>query len=452
LNKTQQTQLIKFADMLFKKMTNNPISKGTAAAAVATNNKRSNSVKSTKTINRISYSSTITSSSTIRSSVTQESTAPSSPSTSPILIDDDISTINNKNNSTSTIVGGDSTMYKSVAPPQTPGLRLSRNFQVEEEKAKQLREEIARQSMDLQKLEEIAAELQVPKVGRVQQTTNHSGPHESSIFSSSVSSLHNGTSTRVIETLQYNIDTLKRELRDQTEIAREEARGREALAKRCDIIESSQAILKHQYESMNQLLNRKERRIKELEAKMSEKDNTITYLQTAAGDYLGVQKELELKLKHFEEERNRLEVGYKALLESSKSLKQKYHQEVSAIGESIEDIRTSRRADLEKLAALEAGMSKQIVTQGQLTELENKSQVLQAAHIDSVQKLYQNMHKAVGDSDQHIKFQVDHVRRLVEQLDKYLGEKPNSAPLSVSLSAALRSFPLSATSDEIAEG
>ena len=185
---------------------------------------------------------------------------------------------------------------------------------------------------------------------------------------------------------------------------------------------------------------------------MSEKDNTITYLQTAAGDYLGVQKELELKLKHFEEERNRLEVGYKALLESSKSLKQKYHQEVSAIGESIEDIRTSRRADLEKLAALEAGMSKQIVTQGQLTELENKSQVLQAAHIDSVQKLYQNMHKAVGDSDQHIKFQVDHVRRLVEQLDKYLGEKPNSAPLSVSLSAALRSFPLSATSDEIAEG
>lgn len=420
--------------MLFKKMTTSSGAKGKPSA------KRSNSVKSNKTINRVSYSSTTTTSSTIRS-LNEESTAPSSPSSSPIIVDDDkIDEMdthhqNHQNHHNHNHHSGH--MFKSVAPPSNP-FRLSRNLKFEEEKAKQLRDEIARQSMDLRKLEEIAAELQIPR-GRVGQAHPQ---HESSVFSSSSSNSQQGTSSRVIENLQHTIDSLKRELRDQTEIAKEEARGKEALAKRCDIIESSQAILKHQYESLTQLLNRKERIIKELENKVVDRNAKIKRLESATGDYLGVQREMELKLKQFEEERNRLEVGYKALLESSKSLKEKYHQEVTAIGERLEDIRNSRHADLEKLAALESGMGKQILTQELLTDMEHKNQALQTLHLNNVQKIYHNMQSTVSESDKHIQSQVDYVHRLIEQLDKYLGERPSgTAPLNPSLAGTLKSFP-----------
>lgn len=295
----------------------------------------------------------------------------------------------------------------------------------EEEKARILREEISRESVSLQRLEQLAQEL--PKLSNrsaVPRRTDNGYLLENRYTAGHGNGSGGGagnnwaSTSRVIENLQATVDTLRRELRDQTEIAKEERNGREALRKRSDIMDSTLEVLKHQNEMLNRLLDRKERRINELEDHLVQKNCKIDLLEEVTINNAGMKQTYEHKLQKSEEEKIRLETSYTAMTESLRQLKEKYHNDLTAIGDRIETVQLDRQADIVKAHQLEELIKQQGIEKQAITELEQEASQLRLKHIRHIESIFRDIRTVVDMSDDSMNKKVKSTLLVIDEMER----------------------------------
>jgi hypothetical protein len=287
----------------------------------------------------------------------------------------------------------------------------------EEQKARKLRDEIAHESMELRRLELLAAQL--PKYSKSTRT-------DSSIFSSHSGSTYDKASwigsSQVIADLQAKVDALKRQLVEQTEIAKDEFERKEALRKRCDILDSTVDSLKHQNANLSQLLNRRERRIATVEDELVTKSRRIAALEQVQIAYSDSHKEYETKLLRSQGERDRLEASYKALLQSSKDMKCKYQDEVKVITDKISALQHQSQADLKRIGSLDERLNEQTADYARAVQLQKEMTQLRESHLGKINQMFGDLKNVVSLSDHDLTEKVQAVLTLVAELKRKSSE------------------------------
>lgn len=189
---------------------------------------------------------------------------------------------------------------------------------------------------------------------------------------------HNGggsSSTKVIENLHEQIDTLtntnlqltlqSNNLLNRLEVAQQ----REA-----KLLETT-ASLKHENENVESMLNRKSRKLKELEvefANLRQNYDTLLKEKTELQDRARDTSDRESKLK---QENEMVKVQYDALVDSQDYYKKHYSSELDTLREQLDSLKQDQRRQLEQSRAdeslLDAKLSQFEAKHGNMKELED---------------------------------------------------------------------------------
>lgn len=132
------------------------------------------------------------------------------------------------------------------------------------------------------------------------------------------------TTSHVIESLQCTIDRLKRELQVQQTRCEEEKSGRAALRKRCTQLETQQDDLRHQYDTLNSVLERKERRQKENDNKLKEYKELVESLEKEQSIYVRDKMQRDKDDRRIEGENQRMKIEYTVVVAEMKRKKDTY--------------------------------------------------------------------------------------------------------------------------------
>jgi chromosome segregation ATPase len=283
----------------------------------------------------------------------------------------------------------------------------------EEEKAQWLRDEISRESLSLQRLEKLAQDL--PKLSNRRSMVVTKDQHIDNDYS--YGDLH--STSRVIENLQNGMDALKRELREQKEIAKEERSSREAVKKRCEILESTMEVVKHQNDMLNRLLDRKERRIEELETTSAQKDEKISSLERSHVENASNRSGYEVEIKQLKAENERLDAAYNAVMESARRMKSKYHNDIVVIGEKIGHIQNERKSDSEKLASLESQLKEQVEQKTRLLAIQNNQQTLRQQQLERLEAIFAEINQNIKDSDSSVTTRIKSTLKVIDRLERH---------------------------------
>lgn len=283
----------------------------------------------------------------------------------------------------------------------------------EEEKAQWLRDEISRESLSLQRLEKLAQDL--PKLSNRRSMVVTKDQHIENDYS--YGDLH--STSRVIETLQNGMDALKRELREQKEIAKEERSSREAVKKRCEILESTMEVVKHQNDMLNRLLDRKERRIEELEAANAQKEEKINNLERSHVENATSKSSYEVEIKQLTAENERLETAYNAVMESARRMKSKYHNDIVVIGEKIGQIQNERKSDSEKLASLDSQLKEQVEQKTRLLAIQDNQQKLREQQLEKLEAIFAEINQTIKNSDSSVTNRIKSTLKVIDKLERH---------------------------------
>ncbi|ANB14300.1 hypothetical protein AWJ20_5265 [Sugiyamaella lignohabitans] len=318
--------------------------------------------------------------------------------------------------------------------PQSPSLATAAAVaSLEEQKARKLRDEIAQGSVELQQLQTLLAQLP-----RLKRTPTRATP-EGSLFPSSSHSSHHGNNnsntainnasgmlgrshsvlgtSQVITDLQSKIDILKCQLSEREQIAKDEHDSREALKKRCELIESTLDSLRHQNGNLTQLLTRRERRISELEHEVECRVRDIAVLRQSESHSLSLHVDYQQRILQLQEERDRLEAGYNTVLESSKRMKSKYQDDISDITAKILLLQKQRQSDVNKINSLELRLQDQSIDHMRLLQLQSEMAHLRQQHVGNIDKLFLDMKRTMSVSDHSITTQVDSIQAVIDLID-----------------------------------
>lgn len=132
------------------------------------------------------------------------------------------------------------------------------------------------------------------------------------------------TTSHVIESLQSTIDKLKRELQVQQTRCDEEKTSRAALQKRCTQLETQQSGLHHQCDTLNSVLERKERRQRENERKLKECQELVEQLEKEQSVYIKEKVAREKDVKQTEAEAEKMKIEYTVMASEVKRKKEVY--------------------------------------------------------------------------------------------------------------------------------
>ncbi|KAA8917137.1 hypothetical protein TRICI_000704 [Trichomonascus ciferrii] len=341
------------------------------------------------------------------------SSSPVATTSSPTVSDRSVETFDGER--ASATVQMMSTTPRVDSSPNSHGQRPTSRYShlSEEEKAQWLRDEISRESLSLQRLEKLAQDL--PKLSnRRSLVVSKDQPIESDY---SYGDLH--STSRVIENLQNGMDALKRELREQREIAKEERSSREAVKKRCEILESTMEVVKHQNDMLNRLLDRKERRIEELERAGVQKDERITSLERSQVENASSRTSYEADIKQLKAENERLEAAYNAVMESARRMKSKYHNDIVVIGEKIGQVQAERKSDSEKLASLETQLKEQVEQKAQLLAIQDNQQKLREQQLERLEAIFAEVNQNIKDSDSSVTTRIKSTLKVIDKLERH---------------------------------
>ncbi|KAK9375307.1 uncharacterized protein V1513DRAFT_443448 [Lipomyces chichibuensis] len=240
----------------------------------------------------------------------------------------------------------------------------------------------------------------------------------------------NGTSTssRVIETLQCTIDTLKRELNVQTERAREERRNREAVQRKLESQNEQFDRIRHQNDMFNSILDRKDRKLEELE-----KRHAIDIeLRKAADSEMKTIKEriLELEVENAREREAKLHAysSYDALVASNRQSAVRFREEVKLLKHEIERIKNNRNGDIQQLQLLEANVVSMSAEKDRIVKLQQSATAVRNEQIENVKEALKELQKRVqnyGVCDDEV------LRQVKEELERIQWMSRNSSEESL---------------------
>ncbi|KAK9355483.1 hypothetical protein V1523DRAFT_404833 [Lipomyces doorenjongii] len=240
----------------------------------------------------------------------------------------------------------------------------------------------------------------------------------------------NGTSTssRVIETLQSTIDTLKRELNVQTERAREDRRNREAVQRKLESQNEQFDRIRHQNDMFNSILDRKDRRLEELE-----KRHAIDIeLRKDADSEMKTIKEriLELEVENAREREAKLHAHstYDALVTSNRQLAVRFREEVKLLKHEMERIKNNRKEDIQQLQLLEANLVSMSAEKDRIIKLQQSATAIRNEQIEDVKSVLKELQERVqnyGVCDDEI------LRQVKEELERIQWMSRNSSEESL---------------------
>lgn len=155
-----------------------------------------------------------------------------------------------------------------------------------------------------------------------------------------------GGSSRVIEALHSEIDELKSELIQARSRSEELKKTNDVIKKRRDQLVEQISNVKHENDTVNALLERKQRRIADLE-------NQLNGYMSSTDDLNFRVKALEsrcLKLQESEmvavAENERTKIAYDTIISSQKQYREHYTKEVTELREKLQEFLTTKDAEI----------------------------------------------------------------------------------------------------------
>ncbi|KAK9364729.1 hypothetical protein V1509DRAFT_650343 [Lipomyces kononenkoae] len=229
------------------------------------------------------------------------------------------------------------------------------------------------------------------------------------------------TSSRVIETLQNTIDSLKRELNVQTERAREERRNREVLQQKLESQNEQFESIRHQNEMFNSILSRKDRKLEELEKRLA----IDTELRKVAENEIQTVKKriLELDVENAKEREAKLHAqsSYETLVTSNRQSAIRFKEEVNLLKSAMERIKDNRKEDIEQIKLLEANFVSMSVEKDRIIKLQQSGTAIRNEQIEDVKTALKVLQKKVekyGASDEEIYKQVKQELKRIEWMNR----------------------------------
>lgn len=146
------------------------------------------------------------------------------------------------------------------------------------------------------------------------------------------------TTSHVIESLQCTIDRLKRELQLQEARCDEAKNSKAALQKRCTQLESQEGALRHQYETLNSVLERKERRQRDNDRKLDDYKRMVDSLEKEQTVYIKEKMQREKSAKQNEAEIEKMKIEYTVMASEVKRKKDVYEAVMKKMVEVLKDM------------------------------------------------------------------------------------------------------------------
>ncbi|CAN6601356.1 hypothetical protein TRVA0_001S10242 [Trichomonascus vanleenenianus] len=283
----------------------------------------------------------------------------------------------------------------------------------EEERASLLRDEIQRESMSLQRLEQLAQAL--PKIKSRHASTYHPSSND---LRGNYEFGAGHSSSSVIEKLQQSVDSLKRELREQQAIANEERHTTDAVRKRCEHLETTIEVLRHENEMLHKMLDRKDRKIETLEDANERSNKQLAEYKEADQSKEKDARTYEGKIAALTEENEHIKNAYKEVIKSTQLVKDRCHQDIMFIKEKIEWIKNEREKDSENRGILEVKIQEQVLEKKKLLQLNNQANELRQRHLKQLEQIFADMRQVVADSDKDVSRKVKNTLRVIDKLER----------------------------------
>ncbi|KAF5102162.1 hypothetical protein D0Z03_000473 [Geotrichum reessii] len=226
------------------------------------------------------------------------------------------------------------------------------------------------------------------------------------------------TTSHVIEHLQQTIDALRRDLNQQTTRAVEEKQGRDAIRKRCDNIESQLEGLRHQNETLNSIINRKERRVKELEKELDSKARHVDSLENDQRQYMESKNEYEGALKQVKEDQERSEASYKAVVEGAKAVRHSFETKFKDISMQIMKLVEERNSDKDQIAKLEKVIKEQKDERAKLEQLRAEMTKKREEHAKEITALFESFKTMIVTNEKETEDKIKSTLNTVNELKR----------------------------------
>lgn len=226
------------------------------------------------------------------------------------------------------------------------------------------------------------------------------------------------TTSHVIEHLQGTIDSLRRELNEQSARAIEEKQGREAIKKRCENTESQLEGLRHQNETLNSIISRKERRMKELEKEIETRTRQVDDLENHQQQYIESKHEYEAVINRVKEDKERAEAAYQAVVDGSKSVKKAYETKFAQISQHLVQIAEDQVSDKSRINQLSGIIDLQRKEREQMEDLKAQMEKEHQLHVQQIEALVEGFKGKIAENDSVTDGKMKETMSLVNELKK----------------------------------
>lgn len=226
------------------------------------------------------------------------------------------------------------------------------------------------------------------------------------------------TTSHVIEHLQQTIDALRRDLNEQTAKAAEEKQGRDAIRKRCDKIESQLEGLRHQNETLNSIISRKERRVKELENDLDRRLRQVDTMENDQKQFLESKNEYESVLQKVKDDQERSESAYQAVAEGLKSVRGAYEDKFALIREHVNALTEERESDKDRISQLQNVVDQQKLERLEMEKIKREMALQRARHVKEIAAYLEGVKEKLTESEKSTENKVSETMSLVNEMKK----------------------------------
>ncbi|KAK9468632.1 hypothetical protein V1512DRAFT_59526 [Lipomyces arxii] len=291
------------------------------------------------------------------------------------------------------------------------------------DKIELLKNEIAQRNSELLSLETIAKEL--PSAG-TSPVIGSESPMTVSTAASSFNSPEFGSwfdekkilgSSKVIESLQSTIDSLRRDVSVLSEKAKEERRVREAGERRFERLTEKIEGMKHQNEMFDSILSRKERKVAELEQIAEQEREKRMRAEEDVKVFRAKMLEIEAQLAKEKEFRMRAETSYDVVVSSARRMNEKTKDEVRLLRAEVSRVSDERRKDVCTMKVLNEKYDSMIKKRSDIEEIVNEIEDTKKKEVEIVIKGLRTLERKVElvqTSDEKL---IEDVKRQVEKVE-----------------------------------
>ncbi|KAK9455826.1 hypothetical protein V1511DRAFT_318576 [Dipodascopsis uninucleata] len=198
-------------------------------------------------------------------------------------------------------------------------------------------------------------------------------------------------SSKVIESLQATIDSLKRELSVQTERSKEEKRQRNAVQRKLEVFIEQYNSMRHQNDMFDSILKRKENKVKDLERVMQNEADRRHIIESEMKTLNDRIVTLELEAAREKEARIHVESSYEVLALSNRQSLLRFAEQMRTLRAELDRIVLERQGDIEIIRALEHKYTVMAETKNNLLKLHHASETIRNQQLEAIQTVLNDL-------------------------------------------------------------